>query len=300
LAKKKKTVNVGKVIGLVVIVVLIVFLLLVLIGTVSKAAKPKVAIVHLDGPITISKTSGLLGGGSSTAGILKDLKKIKKDDSIKAVIIEINSPGGAVVASQEVANAVKELDKPTVALVREVGASGAYWVASSADLIVASEVSITGSIGVLSSYLEFSDLFEEYGVKYQRMVSGNRKDLGSPFRDMSAEEEAVLQSKLDVIHEYFITEVAKNRGMDVEDVRKSATGEFYLGSEALKLGLIDRIGDRSDAIEIVKQKLEVKEVQLVEYKHSQGVLDMFKTGAYAMGLGIGDSLVSNEDFDLKV
>lgn len=302
MAKKIRSFNWLKVIAVILGIIVVVMVTFSIFNGTKIKSYPKVALVHLEGPIMISKTSStLFGTTGTTAGILNDLKKIKEDSSIKAVIIEINSPGGAVVASQEVANAVNEIGKPSIAVIREVGASGGYWVASAADMIVASELSITGSIGVISSYLEFSGLMDRYGVDYERLVAGQRKDLGTPYRDLSSEEKAVLQSKLNIIHEHFINDVARNRNLDVEKVKKVATGEFYLGSEALELGLVDRLGNTNDATEIIKQKLNAEKITLVEFKHERGVLDLFTSGAYTLGLGIGDALANvDEEFGLRV
>ncbi|MBS3112261.1 signal peptide peptidase SppA [Candidatus Woesearchaeota archaeon] len=299
MAKKKR--NIKKKIGLILLSLIIIILLMGFLSKLNFNSDPKIAIVHLDGPISITTpTTSFLKSSNGIEKILKDLNQIKKDSTIKGVIIQINSPGGTVVASQEIANAVKNIGKPSIALIREVGASGGYWVASAADEIVASEVSITGSIGVISSYLEFSDLFEKYGVSYERLVAGERKDLGVPYRKLSVNEKVVLQNKINLIHEYFIKEVAKNRKMDLEKVKNYANGEFYLGSEALKIGLIDKIGDREIALNLMKEKIGADKIQIVEYKKESGILNLFGSGAYAIGKGIGDSLSLNDESLVKV
>ena len=138
----------------------------VIAGSISQFTEEvseKIVIIPINGPLTISESGdGLLTPRTgTTSDIISNVKKAKDDSSVKGVIFEIDSPGGTVVASEELASAVKNLGKPNVALIREVGASGAYWVASASDKIVASPMSITGSIGVISSYLEFSKLFEK-------------------------------------------------------------------------------------------------------------------------------------------
>ena len=107
--------------------------------------------------------------------------------------MEINSPGGSAVASDEIATAVKNAKKPVISLIREVGASGGYWVASASDYIIANRMSITGSIGVISSYLEFSGLMEKYGVGYERLVAGENKDLLTPYKKLEADQKALVQ-----------------------------------------------------------------------------------------------------------
>ena len=201
----------------------------------------------------MEKSSTGIFGGQTSEGVLQDIKDAGKDSTVKGIILEINSPGGAVVASQEIADAVKSLNKTKYAVIREVGASGGYWIASATDKIIASPMSITGSIGVIGSYLEFSGLFEKYGIGYERLVSGDKKDIGTPYRDLTSEEKTLMENKLRIVHEYFIKQVAMNRHMEIEDVRKVATGEFYLGSEAKELGLIDEFGNKETAIELMKK-----------------------------------------------
>ncbi|MBI2130309.1 S49 family peptidase, partial [Candidatus Woesearchaeota archaeon] len=149
---------------------------------------------------------------------------------------------GSPVASEEIANAIKKTNKTSVAWIREIGTSGAYWVASSTDYIIASRVSITGSIGVIASYTEFSGIMKDYNLTYRRLISGKYKDIGDPFKELVPEEQEILQSYLDSIRDYFVEEVAKNRNMKKQEVEKAANGLFYLGGEAKKLGLIDEIG----------------------------------------------------------
>ena len=182
---------------LVVLIVIGIFLVSLIIKS-SIAPEDKIAVVKIYGPISLDGSSSSIIPSSSVNSqqILDDIAKIKKDSSIKGVIFEINSPGGTVVASEEIAHAVKELNIPKYAVIREVGASGGYWIASATDKIIASPMSITGSIGVISSYLEFSGLFEKYGVNYQRLVSGDFKDMGTPYKDLTPEEQAKMQNKL--------------------------------------------------------------------------------------------------------
>lgn len=294
------------VIGILVLAVLITLIINESNNGIELKEKPKVALVKLEGIIMIdSTTKSLFSSSKSSDDILKDLKEIEKDKTIKGLIIEINSPGGMVVASQEIADQVKKLNIPKIALVREVGASGAYWIASAADIIVTSPMSITGSIGVISSYLEFADLFNKYGVNYQRLVAGDRKDLANPYRKLGNDERNILQSKLDKIHSVFVSEVARNRKMNEADVWKSATGEFFLGIEAKERGLVDVLGNFDTAKGLMKEKLGVKDIQIVNYEHQESLfslLGMVSTEAsYNIGRGIGDSLVeSNSNGLIKV
>lgn len=255
----------------------------------------KVAVVPIYGKITLSQTSPLEIKAPISISILDSLEEIKKDDSIKAVLIEIDSPGGTVVASEEIMNAVKNLNKPTIALIREIGTSGAYWIASACDVIVASPVSITGSIGVTSSYLEFSDLFEKYGVGYERLVSGEYKDIGSPFKKLTDKEKLLLEQKILKLHDYFVESVANNRNLPKQDIEKIATGEFFLGEEALNLKLIDKLGDKNTAIEVIKEKTGIKKPNLIKYEKEKGLFSLFtKTSSYYIGKGIASELTKEK------
>ncbi|MDP6642041.1 MAG: signal peptide peptidase SppA [Candidatus Nanoarchaeia archaeon] len=285
-----------------IIVILLLWLLSFLISNVFKVEDfgDKIAIIPIKGVITTDGFEDILRSGSaSSTSIVKSIQKANSDSSVKGMILEINSPGGTVVASKEIANEIKKSNKPVVALIREVGASGAYWIASSSNKIIADPLSITGSIGVIGSYLEFSELMEEYGVGYERLVAGDLKDAGSPFRKLSEEEKSLLQSKLDIIHEVFIDEVAENRNLDKKTVRKIANGFFYLGKEAKELGLVDELGDKELAINITKELANVEEVNIVRYEEKRRLSDILsKISAYSfyfIGRGIGKELFSLRD-----
>ena len=274
------------------------------VSELKQAVSEKIVIIPIVGPLTISENNaGILEPSTaSTEDILENIKKAKDDSSVKAVIFEINSPGGTVVASEEIANAVKNLDKPNIALIREVGASGAYWVASASDKIVASPMSITGSIGVISSYLEFSKLFDKYGITYQQLTSGEYKDVGTPYKELSVKEKDYLQKKLDIIYDYFISEVSKNRNMDREKVKEMADGKFYLGTEAKDLGLIDYLGDREFAVNLTKQMINKTDIEVITYKQKLTFLEQLtRMSSYYAGKGIGETLLNfNINKEIKI
>ena len=257
----------------------------------------KIAVIPIKGVITSDGFEEFLTtSGASSTKITQFIKQANQDNSVKGIILEINSPGGTVVASEEIANEVKKSKKPVVSLIREVGASGAYWIASSSNKIVADPLSITGSIGVVSSYLEFSGLMEMYGVNYERLVAGEYKDTGSPFRELTKNERGLLQNKLDIIHEAFIEEVAKNRNLDKNNVKKIANGFFYLGKEAKELGLVDELGDKELAVNITKQLANIEEAKLVTYEEKIRFTELLSrlsaNSFYFVGRGIGKELFS--------
>ena len=253
-----------------------------------------VLVVPIEGVIMYDQSpSAFAKGGVSSKDLVKTLQKVAEDDAVAAVLLDINSPGGTVVASQEIADAVTALDVPVYAVVHDVGASGAYWIATAADTVVVAPMSVVGSIGVISSYLQFSDLFDKYGVDYERLVAGDRKDIGSPYRDLEASERAFLESKLDAIHAYFVAAVARNRGLSEEDVWSLATGEYFLGVEAVELGLADALGSRQDALDMIEEELGISDIKVVETKSSKGLLQYFTQAQYALGYGVGDALVAD-------
>jgi protease IV len=243
------------------------------------------AVIKITGPISGDSDNGIFAaGGASSTEIVRQLEKARDDDSIEAVILEINSPGGSAVASDEIAQAVKEVraqNKTVVAWIRESGASGAYWIASSADYIVANRMSITGSIGVISSYLQFDRFIADWNVSYNRLISGDNKDIGDPFVNLTNTQRAFLQSKLNRVHGFFIDEVARNRNMSREKVVKLADGSFFLGVEAKENGLIDTLGGKNEAIAYIEQK-EGIEVSITEYEPESSLLDIL-LGVFHVG-----------------
>lgn len=257
-----------------------------------------VARIPVSGAITGDGGSSLGQSTVSSQDIVKFIEDADDHSQVKVILLEINSPGGSAVASDEIAAAVKRAEKPVVALIREVGASGGYWIASAADHVIAHRMSITGSIGVISSYLEFSQLLDEYGVGYERLVAGDFKDAGSPFKQLRSGEKELLQQKLDAIHTFFIEEVAANRQLPASSVRELATGEFYLGVEALELGLIDELGDKNTAEEYIQKTYGLDDIDYAVYEPAKGLFDflttVFSDFSFQMGRGIGASFQQQE------
>lgn len=254
-----------------------------------------IAVIPVSGIIMGEKSGPFSSGIVSSKTVVKLIKKADKKSEVKALIIEINSPGGSAVASAEIANAITKVKKPVVAVIREAGASGGYWIASATDKIYANELSITGSIGVISSYLEFADFIDRYNITYRRLVAGENKDIGNPFAKLTQKKEELLQIKLDKIHAIFIKTVAKNRNLSEEKVKEIADGFFMLGIEALEIGLIDEIGDRDSAIKYLEEKLNIT-AKTAEYKKDKTLGEILMGASsgfsYSIGQGIGDSIKS--------
>ena len=258
-----------------------------------------VAVVPIKGMITTEADGVSFIGGqyASSQKIVGWLEKAEESTGIKAILLEINSPGGSPVATDEVVQAVKKakLAKPVYAVIRETGASGAYWIASASDKIVAGRMSVTGSIGVLASYLEFSGLMDDYNVTYQRIVAGKYKDAGSKYKELTPDERALIQKKVDLIYEIFVADVAANRNIPIERMRLLADGSIYLGAEAQNLGLVDVLGTKEDAIKLIEQDLGIT-ADVYEFKKPAGLFggfaDAMSQGFYYIGRGIGAAFTS--------
>ena len=287
------------------IVILLAILGLIAVGIISLFAgtdvaslNGNVALIPIEGEIIGTSDTGLFSQGTvSSPDVIELIEKAGKNPNIKAIIFEIDSPGGSAVASEEIAAAVKKTNKTTVAWIREVGASGAYWIASSTEHIVANRASITGSIGVIASYLEFPGFLSRYNITYRRLVAGKYKDIGTPLKEMSIEEQAYLQSSLDEMRDYFVSEVAKNRRMNKKDVDKIANGLFYLGSRAKDYGLIDELGGKKEAVTYIERKENIT-AEIVEYKKPKGLLGLLgetvSQASFYAGKGIGSAFLDRK------
>lgn len=247
-----------------------------------------VAVVPIEGLISTDGDNWM--PTVKSAGIVEQIEKADKNTEIKAILLEINSPGGTPVATDEIASAVKSANKTTVAVIRETGASGAYWIATAADKIFANRMSVTGSIGVQASRLEYYGLMADYNITYRQLISGRLKDAGTPLRQMTSEEKQLFQRLLDGLHEEFIATVAENRNLPKEKVREMATGFVYLGSEAKELGLVDELGGKKEALTYLEKELNIT-AEPVEYKESKGFFaelsGLTSENFYQMGRGIG-------------
>jgi len=204
-----------------------------------KSGGEKVGIVELTGNITSSRD------------IIHSLKRFRENSSIKAIVIRIDSPGGAVGPAQEIFREIRKTvkTKKVIASMGTVAASGGYYVAAGADGIVANPGTITGSIGVIMGFANFQELLRKIGMVPVVIKSGQYKDIGSPVREMTKDERSILQNLSNQIHRQFIVDIADGRGMDLSKVEAIADGRIFTGEEAKNLGLIDRLGNLEDAIE---------------------------------------------------
>lgn len=204
--------------------------------------------------------------------ITSQLVRFKKDKKIKAIILRINSPGGAVGPTQEIYREIRRTikTKKVIASIGGIAASGGYYVASAADSIVANSGAITGSIGVIMEVLRFEDLLKKIGVSIEVIKSGEFKDIGSPHRELTEREKELLNSLIKDIQSQFVDDVAAGRGLSVDKVRQIADGRIFSGARAKELGLVDRLGNFHDAVDLAKNLTGTKgDVTLVYPKKNR-------------------------------
>ncbi|MHB1342905.1 MAG: signal peptide peptidase SppA [Thermoleophilia bacterium] len=259
-----------------------------------------VGVIRLDGVISADGGDGYFEtGGIDPVWTVDMLEQADADSAVDAVVLRINSPGGSPAASWEIFQAVRNMSKPVVVSVADIAASGAYYVASGADVIVAAPSSEVGSIGVILVAQDLEGLFEKVGIRYTVLTRGKYKDIGSASREMTTEEKRVLQGQIDQIYEQFIADVADARPtLDVDQVRELATGLTYPGAEALELGLIDEIGSYADALDVAAEEagldLEDYSVDYIEPEWGTDFLSLLmgyqSKALRQIGSGIADGL----------
>ena len=237
----------------------------------------KILIVDVSGVISSSEseeTLGLRHRESSVARIAEELKKAAKDDDVKALLLRINSPGGSVNASDTIYHEVRSFAErrnvPVVADILDVGASGGYYVALSADDIIASPASVTGSVGVIMFGINVHGLMEKIGVTDQTLTAGAHKDIGSPLREMTPEEHRILQSVLDGMRTRFVGLVRERRpGAAGGSFAAATDGRILTADQALSAGLIDGIGYLDDAIADARRRIGVTRARVILYRRPE-------------------------------
>ncbi|MBC8015194.1 MAG: signal peptide peptidase SppA [Sporomusaceae bacterium] len=229
----------------------------------------KIAIIYVEGVIVGGRgQSNVFAEQGGTDLVIKQLHEARDDDSVKAVVLRINSPGGSAAASQEVGAEIKKMrakGKIVVTSMGDVAASGGYWLAACTDKIYANPTTMTGSIGVYVPYANWEELYKKIGIYQEKIKSGPHKDILSPERAMTNEERAIIQVMVDDIYNQFVLVVAEGRKMEEAQVRKLADGRIYTGNQAKQLGLVDELGNMYDAIDGaaelagIRNKPEIKE-----------------------------------------
>ena len=258
----------------------------------------RIAVIPIEGGIVSGRVMGL--GDADAWSIIDSIESADNNPSVKAILIEVNSPGGSPVASAEIADAIKRANKPTVAWIGEVGASGGYWVASAADKVVAHPMSLTGSIGAYSMVIEAEGLMEKLGLSQETIRSGEFKDIGTPFRNMTDAERALFQETVLEIKDQFVDTVAKNRNLSREAVLKIADGRPFLGTKALKLGLVDSLGSEKDAIKLAAELGNTTTEKTLYYGKAVSPLDaILSQSSASLGYGISKGFSSTSGLQLR-
>jgi protease-4 len=243
--------------------------------TVEGSGRAKILLVDLSGVLTDEVIGPILTIGTPPPRVpllvrlREELKKAQADSHVRALVLRINSPGGTVTASdiifRELETFKRQTSLPIVAVMMDLAASGGYYAALAADTIIAHPTTVTGSIGTIMVSLNAEGLLGKIGVAPVTVKSGERKDMGSPFRALTPEERQIFQSVIDDLHAQFVAKVVERRRMAPEIARRLADGRIYTADQALKNGLIDQIGYMSDAIEVARRAAGVDEARVIVY-----------------------------------
>jgi protease IV len=241
-----------------------------LLSDVDVPGEDRIALVRVEGVILDAKDT------------VAELKRFGDSSSVKAIVLRIDSPGGGVVPSQEIHDAVQRVrskhKKTVVASMGTVAASGGYYIDAAADRIIANPGTLTGSIGVIMELVNLEGLLKKVGVEGVVVKSGHYKDIGSPFRKMGPDDRRILQSVMDDVHNQFIEAVAEGRSLDVAVVRKLADGRIFTGRQAVDVKLVDELGDLDDAVRIAADLVGIEgEPTLVEPKKRFSIKELIES-----------------------
>ncbi len=234
---------------------------------------PKILLLDIDGVISGADSSGgLLGFGATSmvSRVREVLDRVAEDEDVQAILLRIDSPGGTATASEQIYTEIARFKKarqiPVMAQLLTTAASGGYYVAMAADTVQAHPTTVTGSIGVIFTSVNFVGLMEKLGIEDQTITGGEFKDMGSPFRRLTTEERAQLQSIVDDLHARFREIVARGRpALSQAEVDRLANGRIYSAPQALENGLVDRVGTLEDAVGLLEDRLGVSESRVVAY-----------------------------------
>ncbi|MBO0960076.1 signal peptide peptidase SppA [Neobacillus sp. MM2021_6] len=242
----------------------------------------KIAILDVDGVIQDSGETGsfLQSAGYNHQDFMKKLTYLQEDDSVKGVIIRVNSPGGGVVESAEIHDKLIDIQKgskkPVYISMGSMAASGGYYISTAAKKIFASPETLTGSLGVIMEGYNYKGLADKYGVDFVTIKSGKYKDIMSPTREMTDEERQILQKMIDNSYEGFVKVISEGRHMSVEEVKQIADGRVYDGRQAKEINLIDDFGYLEDVINQMKKQEKLKGAKVVRYSDDLGLGSLFK------------------------
>jgi protease IV len=246
---------------------------------VSGAGPDKIAVVPVQGQIGPADTTVAGAQPTSTPeGLADALKQAKDDESVAAIVLELNTPGGAVTSTDEMYQSILDFKrssgKPVVVSMEDTAASGGYYISTAADRIVANEATLTGSLGVVIPLRNFSEAAQKYGITQKYIKSGEFKTMGSSWKELTPEEREIFQSIVDQDYNDFVQVIVKGRSLPEERVREIADGRIYSGEQAKELGLVDSFGGLDEAVGIVKNLADVEEATVVRYVQSPTFAEM--------------------------
>ncbi|HYK72699.1 MAG TPA: signal peptide peptidase SppA, partial [Pseudoneobacillus sp.] len=254
----------------------------------------KIVVLEVDG--VIQDTGGDVGSFFESPGynhrlFLEKLDQVRDDDSVKGIVIRVNSPGGGVVESAEIHNKIVDIQtktkKPVYISMGSMAASGGYYISAAANKIYASPETLTGSLGVIMHGMNYEGLAKKYGVDFVTIKSGPYKDIMSPTREMTAEERAILQTMINNSYEGFVKVISEGRDIPEAKVKEIADGRIYDGRQAKELNLIDGFGYSDDVVDFMKKDLKIKDAQVVRYSENFGFGSLFTMSARKM---VGEDL----------
>ena len=244
--------------------------------TVERGSREKVAVIPVEGLLINAQSPGLLTPGENPLSLfVQQLDRAAADPNVKAVVLRINSPGGTVTSSDTMYQAVERFKaktgKPVVASCQEVAASGGYYVACAADQIVAQPTTVVGSVGVIFQTFQVDRTLDMLGVTAKAIKSRPDKDIGSPFKPLTADDAAVLQRMVDEFYARFVGVVTTNRpGIKPDDLPLVTSGQVFSGERAAALGLVDRLGLLDDAIDLARERAGAANARVVLYERPYG------------------------------
>lgn len=258
----------------------------------------RIALLTVDGVIqdTGSATSLFAAEGYNHQFFLQQLEQVKADDSVKAIVLQVNSPGGGVVESAEIYREIREIqeetEKPIYVSMGSMAASGGYYISASADKIFVNKETMTGSIGVIMQSINYGKLAEKYGVEFVTIKSGPYKDIMSPTREMTEVERNMMQEMLNDSYEEFVDIIEQGRNMTEAEVKKVADGRIVNGRQAIEAGLADDFGFLEDVIAAIKTDHDLENAEVFEYGHSQSFGSLFAMKAQSLlGVDIETKLI---------
>lgn len=237
-----------------------------------------VAVIQLDGTITSAPQDYFTTTGITPERVRSLLDQAEANPAVKALVVRVNSPGGSVVASDEIYSAFRAYEKPVVISMGDTAASGGFYIACGGDYVMAHPDTLTGSIGVISQFFNAEELLEKIGVDAIVITTGEFKDIGSLYRDMTEEEREIWRAILNQVYENFVAVVADARDLPEEDVREVADGRVFTGQQALEMGLVDGVGTRQAAIDKAAQLGEIEgDPRVIELRAQPTFLEMLYT-----------------------